>query len=765
MRPTYVIERNGSATPLAAAAPNGLTPAQLRRAYGFDQISLGGVQGDGAGQTIAIIDAYDSPTIQSDLHSFDAYWTANGYNLPDPPSFTRVAQDGSTNYPSTDPAGAGNSNGTWETETALDVEWAHVMAPKANLLLVEANSILNSDLFTAAVGEATSWPGLPASGNQPAVPPVAVVTMSFGIPEFPNEGRFDSLFTTPTGHAGMTFLASTGDKGQPGEYPAFSPNVVAVGGTTLSVDANGNRIPQPGDGGTGESGWSGSGGGISGFESQPAFQNGVVTQSSTMRETPDVAFDAGPSSGVSIYDSWDFGTSTPWLQLGGTSLSSPPWAALVAIADQERVAAGLTTLDGPTQTLPTLYSMPGSDFHDIVTGNNGSSAGPGYDLVTGRGSPIAPLIVNDLVGPFTVASSIPAGASIVSAPPADFVISFVSPYAAASVQAASLTVNGIAADSFTETNATTITFHYNASPVTAQGLQTISLAAGAISRQLDGAPLAPFNASFRYDALPITVDSTTPANGSTAMLPLSTLDVHFNEAYSPSSISIGNLSLSQGSVIGYSLVDSQTVAYQLTGINSAGTLTIAMAAGAVTDLFGNPGPAYSGSLLLSRGAIPFPTPLAVVAPAGSLIYQNSVSGSIAIGGVDTFTLTLAARQTLTLLATPAGSLQAQLSLTGPGVSSSASSSSAGAPALLQTVAINTAGTYSFTVSGANGSAGSYTLQAELNAAISTAMTGGATNRTLATSQNIDSSFVPLAGAARRGGRRSGQRRRARWLWL
>ena len=147
LHPTYVVHSNGASPALLTAAPTGLTPTQIRHAYGFDQITFGSVQGDGTGQTIAIIDAYDSPTIASDLHTFDVYWTAHGYNLPDPPSFTRVAQDGSTNYPSTDPAGAGNPNGTWEVETALDVEWAHALAPKANILLVEANSPSESDLF------------------------------------------------------------------------------------------------------------------------------------------------------------------------------------------------------------------------------------------------------------------------------------------------------------------------------------------------------------------------------------------------------------------------------------------------------------------------------------------------------------------------------------------------------------------------------------------------------------------------------------------
>src|SRR6201999_1198328 len=105
-----------------------------------------------------------------------------------------------------------------------------------------------------------------------------------------------------------------------------------------------------------------------------------------------------PSSGVAVYDSWDYGSIAPWAQIGGTSFSAPAWAALIAIADQGRTIAGMGTLDGRSQTLPDLYALPSSDFHDITTGNNGYAAGVGYDLVTGRGSPIVNLVVSDFVG-------------------------------------------------------------------------------------------------------------------------------------------------------------------------------------------------------------------------------------------------------------------------------------------------------------------------------------------------------------------------------
>jgi hypothetical protein len=370
----------GRSRPLTNSTPAGLgfTPAQLRHAYGFDNI----LQGDGSGQTIALIDAYDDPRfvsstdpnfLQSDLHRFDV-----AFGLPDPPSFTKVDQQGGTNYP---PA-----NVSWATEIALDVEWAHALAPAANLLLVEADDASFENLLDAAARYAASQPG------------VVVVSMSFGGPEFPDETSFDADLTTPAGHPGVTFVASTGDSGRPGSYPAVSPNVLAVGGTTLSLNGQGNYRS--------ERGWRKSGGGVSTLESQPPYQAGIVFQTTTQRTVPDVAFDANPVTGIPVYDSFTNGRGRPWEETGGTSLAAPAWAALIAIADQLRSQLGLSSLDGPSETLPQLYQLPASAFHDITTGGNGFRAGPGYDLVTGLGSPIADRVVTGLVG--EAVTSVPA---------------------------------------------------------------------------------------------------------------------------------------------------------------------------------------------------------------------------------------------------------------------------------------------------------------------------------------------------------------------
>ncbi len=257
---------------------------------------------------------------------------------------------------------------------------------------------------------------------------VTVVSISYGWSEpglaadGMNEQALDAEFTTP----GVTFLAASGDTGEyplanapiGPAYPATSPNVVAVGGTTLpGLDAAGD-YPVPGP--SGEIGWSygsdswkpngASGGGVSSVESQPTWQKGVVPSSITTshRAVPDVAWDADPATGFYVYYSTpDQNGNVGWVIEGGTSIAAPQWAGLIAIADQERVQGdGGTTLTGYTQTLPALYSLPSSDFHDIVNGNNGYPAGPGYDLVTGLGTPVANLLIPDLAAYGIVATKV-----------------------------------------------------------------------------------------------------------------------------------------------------------------------------------------------------------------------------------------------------------------------------------------------------------------------------------------------------------------------
>jgi hypothetical protein len=368
----------------------------MQQAYGFNQITLPAGQtfdDAGSGQTIAIVDVLDDPYITSDLQTFDETFNIGGA-AHDPTStgfFSVVNEDGGSTLPPTDNSGYG-------VETSLDVEWAHAMAPGANVLLVEANAYTPHDLFTA-IAFAARQPG------------VSVISMSFGGGEWPTEYYLDNVFTTPAGHQGVSFIASAGDFGGfATQVPAMSPNVVSVGGTTLPADASGNPDRSL------ESGWSfgsdafnpfsAGGGGISsdGFanvEAEPAYQLGV--QSTGWRNGPDLAYASDPNTGVPVYDTLVANAmfpDKPWLMIGGTSAAAPQISSLVAITNQLRVAAGESTLDGPNQLLPAIYQIAATDpnaFQDITTGNNGYPAGPGYDLVTGVGTPNAQYLVPDLV--------------------------------------------------------------------------------------------------------------------------------------------------------------------------------------------------------------------------------------------------------------------------------------------------------------------------------------------------------------------------------
>jgi len=339
----------------------------MRVAYGFNSIAK-----YGSGQVIALVDAYDDPNAEADLATFStefklpACTTANG-------CFSKIVAAG------TPPDTTG-----WSNEIAIDTQWAHAIAPAAKIMLVEAKSESNADLY-AAVDLAV------AHG-------ATIVSMSWGGGEASNEATSDSHFEV----TGVTFVAASGDSGHGASYPAASPFVVSVGGTTLTLASNGTW--------SSETAWScgstiacefegGSGGGESAYEAEPSYQEGV--QTSGKRGIPDVAYDGNPSTGVPEYNSYNCGSSctTGWAQYGGTSIGTPQWAALFAIANSERVAGGKKPLNQP-QTL--LYPDAEGDYHDIISGENGScgaqcKAGPGYDLVTGLGSPQANLLIPALV--------------------------------------------------------------------------------------------------------------------------------------------------------------------------------------------------------------------------------------------------------------------------------------------------------------------------------------------------------------------------------
>jgi subtilase family serine protease len=332
------------------ATSTSYNPAQIRHGYGFDQLAA-----TGAGQTIAIVDAYGNASIQSDMDTFCAQ-----FGLP-----ATTVQILGTN-PGTDTG--------WALETALDVEWAHAIAPSATIILSVARSSGINDLLSAVDAAVSAG--------------ATVVSMSWGAAEFSGVSTYDSHFNK----AGVTFTASSGDNGAGLEWPAVSPYVVSVGGTTLTLDSNNDRVS--------ETAWSGSGGGISSYVAIPSYQSGW--QSNAGRGVPDVSYLADPNTGVLVYDSVNGG----WFVVGGTSAGAPQWAAAIALANQLRLASGASAIGAANPSIyskakgstTTPYSVSPTYFYDVSSGNNGTyTAAPPYDFVTGVGSLVANTLLPALV--------------------------------------------------------------------------------------------------------------------------------------------------------------------------------------------------------------------------------------------------------------------------------------------------------------------------------------------------------------------------------
>jgi subtilase family serine protease len=388
LEPRHLLSAAGVASPnfnfvhpadVPSSSPVGYTPAQIRAAYGFDQVTLTDAHGaavaaTGAGQTIAIVDAYNDPNIAAEAATFSRQFGLPQFNVPGGPALKVTSQTGSvTALPPND--------ADWAIEIALDVEWAHAIAPGANILLVEANTGNFPDLLLA-VNRAKVQAG------------VSVISMSWDGSEFPAETNWDSAFLPRRTNPGETFVAASGDEGSPPEWPAVSPNVLSVGGTSLNL--NGNAYSS-------ETAWSGSTGGVATFESEPLYQSRV--QSTGLRANPDVAFNSDPNTGMAVYIAAQAGSPAGWIQIGGTSGAAPQWAALLVIANQGRALKALAPLNGAQSA---LYNLPATDFHDITTGNNGGyGAGPGYDGVTGLGSPRANLVIQHMVGGVPLGAAAP----------------------------------------------------------------------------------------------------------------------------------------------------------------------------------------------------------------------------------------------------------------------------------------------------------------------------------------------------------------------
>jgi subtilase family serine protease len=367
---------------------NCYLPAQIQRAYDLGPLFNRGL--NGRGRTIVIVDAFGSPTIANDLAVFD-----KTLGLPAPPSFKILTPEGPVPPCSQDPFGAGDCEG-WGVETSLDVEWSHVMAPGANIVLVETPASETEGIqgFPEIVA-AENWVINHGVGD--------VISQSFGATEetFANPGQILSLrsaYINARAH-GVTVLGSSGDAGATDyesdlstlypyrvtSWPSSDPLVTSVGGTQLSLDGAGKRTAPDV---VWNDGFGAGGGGVSAVFARPQFQNGVRGVVGQHRGTPDISLSAAVNGAVNIFDSspgWD-----DWDIVGGTSEASPLFAGVIAIADQ--IAKGRVGWINPA-----LYRMGQSHaaengIVDITSGNNsfagvtGYSAGRGYDLASGWGT-------------------------------------------------------------------------------------------------------------------------------------------------------------------------------------------------------------------------------------------------------------------------------------------------------------------------------------------------------------------------------------------
>ena len=334
------LQANIAGAPLLA--PSGYGPSAIRSAY-----NLASTGGSGAH---AVVIAYHYANAKRDFNVFSTQ-----YGLP---TETSSSQTAATNtrlqvvYQGTK-APAGNVG--WNQEAALDIEWSHAMAPNAKIYLVEANSNSFGDL-NAAIKKAAALPG------------VRSVSMSFGANEFSGETAYESNFVQP----GVVFFASTGDIGGQRSWPALSPKVVAVGGTSLTAPGGVSWV---------ESAWSGTGGGVSAYFTRPTYQNGVQAIVGTKRGSPDISAVADPATGCAVYAPTS-STASAWMVFGGTSLSCPIIAGMYNLSG---LASGSSSAE-----LTRIYANLGSSsFRDVTTGSAGGNPSKvGYDLTTGVGTPL-----------------------------------------------------------------------------------------------------------------------------------------------------------------------------------------------------------------------------------------------------------------------------------------------------------------------------------------------------------------------------------------
>ena len=333
-----LLEPNGGLGPAG-----GMTPNQLRAFYG--------VASTGGHDVIVIIDAYDYPSALNDFNVFSSQ-----FGLPLESSSNVTASTNKVFQVAYASGKKPKGNPGWNEEAALDIEWAHALAPNAKIVLMEANSANNADLYSA-VDAAVKVTG------------AKMISMSWGGSETSGEASYDSHFKVN----GLLFFASAGDSGGKVIYPSCSQYVIAAGGTSVATDSNGNF--------TGESAWSSGGGGNSAYIPKPTWQVGV-SMTGANRGVPDLSSDADPNTGVAVYDSTSYQGHKGWMVFGGTSVSSPCLAGMTNTS-----GVSFTNTTAFLTNLYSLYKNTPSVFRDITTGNNGFPALVGWDYTTGVGAP------------------------------------------------------------------------------------------------------------------------------------------------------------------------------------------------------------------------------------------------------------------------------------------------------------------------------------------------------------------------------------------
>lgn len=394
----------------------GYTPQEIRGAYNvaalpssYTGLTAAQAAALGAGQTVYVLDAYAYSNVASDLAYFSSYFglpactastIAAGTSMPLPSAptsgcnFSTVSIDLNGAITNTVPS----YDTDWSEETALDVQWVHATAPLARIILIQTPDASGQSFLNAVALAKAMGPG--------------VVSMSFTSPEGSWETAYDASFTGN----GMTYAAAAGDAGDAVNWPAVSPYVVAVGGTSLNVSST------PVTNGSGdivgyeyqrvsETVWSGTGGGVSAYEPIPSYQDDTAVPgepssscASDFRAMNDVAFNADPNTGQYIYVTPPGGTGA-WGVYGGTSLATPQWAGLFAVVNAQRLLAGKALLGDPHvaiyDNIGDVSASYAADFFDITIGDDGScsdcSAGVGYDLPTGFGTPDVTSLLNQLV--------------------------------------------------------------------------------------------------------------------------------------------------------------------------------------------------------------------------------------------------------------------------------------------------------------------------------------------------------------------------------